>query len=127
MWMVPLIGIAGGAGFVGYGIVMMKKVKCMQAVLLTRDISEEDQVSANSAARKILIASVAIIIVSVIVILVALTGGSGSGKADAGTCEFCGRYFAPGDKAGNFKNIARTGMCKNCYNNYQWGKDYIGK
>lgn len=42
------------------------------------------------------------------------------------TCQVCGRSFEAGDSDGNFKNIARTHMCNNCYANYQWGQKAIG-
>lgn len=35
-------------------------------------------------------------------------------------CKSCHRTFYSGDSAGNYKNIARTGMCNNCYSNYKW-------
>ena len=51
---------------------------------------------------------------------------TGSGRTDTAVCKSCGRSFEAGDDDGNFMNIARTGMCNNCYNNYQWGQKAIG-
>lgn len=55
-----------------------------------------------------------------------LFGGSGGRSAKTNTCKSCGRTFEAGDSDGNFMNIARTGMCNNCYENYQWGQKAIG-
>ena len=38
-----------------------------------------------------------------------------SHSKDARKCKSCGKYYEPGDSGGNFMNIAKTGMCKNCY------------
>lgn len=51
---------------------------------------------------------------------------SGSGGTKSATCKSCGRTFQAGDSGGNYKNIARTGMCNNCYGNFQWGQKAIG-
>ncbi len=40
-------------------------------------------------------------------------------------CKSCGRTYKPGDTDGNFMNIARTGMCNNCYENFKWAKDVL--
>lgn len=69
-----------------------------------------------------------IIIFAVIaIVLVSCVGNGGSHSPDTNKCKSCGRTFQAGDSAGNYMNIARTGMCNNCYNNYQWGKEYIGQ
>ena len=47
-----------------------------------------------------------------------------SGSASS-VCKVCGRSFEAGDSAGNFRNIARTGFCKNCYNNYKSVEEFI--
>lgn len=51
------------------------------------------------------------------------TGGSNSSTAK---CRSCGRTFKAGDAAGNYRSIARTNMCKNCYSNYQWAQSALG-
>lgn len=45
---------------------------------------------------------------------------------DDGKCKSCGRSFKAGDSAGNYMNIARTGMCNNCYRNYKSLESFIG-
>lgn len=49
---------------------------------------------------------------------------SGGGGSDSRVCKSCGRTFT--DSA-NKNSIARTGMCKNCYNNFQWGMEATGR
>ena len=44
-----------------------------------------------------------------------------------GVCKSCGRKFEAGDTAENYMNIARTGMCNNCYNNYKSMSEALGK
>lgn len=44
--------------------------------------------------------------------------GGTHGSSIGGLCKSCGRQFEAGDAAGNYMNIAKTGMCKNCYNNF---------
>jgi len=55
--------------------------------------------------------------------LCACSSGSSS---KTNTCKICGRSYAAGDSGGNFMNIAKTGMCKNCYNNYKYISGAIG-
>ena len=57
--------------------------------------------------------------------LVGCTGG-GSGSSKTATCGSCGRTFEAGDSGGNYMSIARTHMCKNCYNNFQWAQEALG-
>ena len=40
------------------------------------------------------------------------------------TCSSCGRSFSAGDSDGNYKNIASTGMCNNCYKNFKTQKSW---
>ena len=40
-------------------------------------------------------------------------------------CKSCERSFPAGDAGGNYKNIAKTGMCKNCYKNYKSLDDFL--
>ena len=55
-------------------------------------------------------------------------GGSCVGKSHStNTCEACGRSWEAGDSGGNYMNITRTGMCKNCYNNYKWVQEQLGR
>ncbi len=59
--------------------------------------------------------------------LVGCDDGGYSYHVDTATCKSCGRTFEAGDSAGNYKNIAQTGMCNNCYDNFKWGQSFIGK
>lgn len=72
--------------------------------------------------------SVILIICIVLALVLSMSGctGSSSGHSKNNTCKSCGRSFPAGDSGGNYMSIARTGMCKNCYNNYQWGKKALG-
>jgi len=51
-------------------------------------------------------------------------GNSSGSSSGSKTCKSCGRTFSD---TSNFMSIAKTGMCKNCYNNYNWGKAATGK
>ena len=72
--------------------------------------------------------SILVIIIAVILIVALLGmcssgGGSSSGSASSKTCKSCHRTFT--DSA-NKTSIAKTGMCSNCYSNFQWGQKAIG-
>ena len=54
-------------------------------------------------------------------------GGGSSSRTKTATCKSCGRTYEAGDSDGNFMNIARTGMCNNCYNNFKWAQKALGK
>lgn len=60
-------------------------------------------------------------------LLQTILGFSIRGSRDSNTCKSCHRSWEAGDSGGNFMNIARTGMCKNCYGNYNSLKGFIGK
>ena len=60
-----------------------------------------------------------ILVITLCLSLCACVGGSSGGSSKTNTCKSCGRTFEAGDSAGNFMNIARSGMCNNCYNNYK--------
>ncbi len=76
---------------------------------------------------------IAIIIVFVLLFAYAdgcASGGSGSssGSSEGSTCQVCDRTFT--DSA-NKRSIARTNMCTNCYENYEYaqgarGQDVLG-
>lgn len=71
------------------------------------------------------------IIIAFVIYLVVLIGGyaiytftsssstSNYATTKSNTCGYCKRTFYPGDSAGNYMNIARSGLCNNCYNNYK--------
>lgn len=65
-----------------------------------------------------------VVIVVIIVIFVILTSSGNSNSSGSRTCKSCGRSFS--DSA-NEISIKKTGMCKNCYNNYNWGMAATGK
>lgn len=39
------------------------------------------------------------------------------------SCEVCDRSYEPGDSEGNYMNIFETGMCNNCWRNFQWANE----
>lgn len=55
------------------------------------------------------------------------SGGSSGGSRDTNTCGYCKRTYEAGDSGGNYMSIARTNLCKNCYNNYKWGQAAMGR
>lgn len=60
--------------------------------------------------------------------LVGCTGGSSSShSSDKATCGSCGRSYKVGDSGGNYMSIAKTHMCKKCYNNYKTMRAALGK
>lgn len=48
-------------------------------------------------------------------------------ERDEGVCASCGRSWEAGDPSKNYINIAKTGMCKNCENNYHSMKQFLDK
>lgn len=69
---------------------------------------------------------IVIICVLLFIIVFIVSGASGGSSSSTNKCKSCGRVFEAGDSAGNYRCIARTGMCNNCYNNYQWAQDALG-
>ena len=68
------------------------------------------------------------LLILVLSMSIALTGcSSGGGSHSTNRCKSCGRSWEAGDSGGNFMSIARTNMCKNCYNNFKWAQDALGK
>ena len=51
-------------------------------------------------------------------------GGGSSGSSHSRTCKSCGKSYT--DSA-NTLSIAKTGMCENCYGNFEWGMKATGK
>lgn len=51
------------------------------------------------------------------------SGSSSSSRTN--TCSSCNRSWPAGDSGGNFMNIARTGMCNNCYDNFNSLKQFL--
>jgi hypothetical protein len=54
-------------------------------------------------------------------------GGGNDGGPATNECKSCHRTYEAGDKGGNYKSIARSGMCKNCKSNYESLTDALGK
>ena len=84
----------------------------------------------NKSDRKIAIISLAVGFALIFVGVIALSSGGGSGGTSSGsknTCGVCGRSWSAGDSGGNFMSIARTHMCVNCYNNYQYSQKMLGR
>lgn len=69
----------------------------------------------------------ALLLALLLVFSLACCTGEGSGSPKTATCGSCGRTFEAGDSEGNYMSIARTHMCKNCYNNFQWAQEALGK
>jgi hypothetical protein len=77
-----------------------------------------------------------IVVIIVISVMLGTASCSGGGSGSSGshshststnTCTSCGRSWEAGDSGGNFMSIARTSMCKNCYNNFKWAQEQLGK
>lgn len=68
---------------------------------------------------------IALILVFALCLSLCACGGGGSPKKN--TCKSCGRSFQAGDSAGNFRKIASSGMCNNCYNNFKSMTNALGK
>ena len=92
--------------------------------LLTDPTSVEITPQRSKNLRAIVILTLVIALISGIAVG---GGGGGGGSRDSNTCKSCHRSWEAGDSGGNFMNIARTGMCKNCYGNYNSLKGFIGK
>jgi len=65
-------------------------------------------------------------LVLIVVTFACACSDGGSSHHSTNTCKSCGRSYEAGDSGGNFMNIARTGMCKNCYDNFKWGQSVLG-
>lgn len=66
------------------------------------------------------------VLLFIIGMIAAGSSGESSGSSSTRKCGSCGRVFEAGDSGGNYMCIARTGMCNNCYNNFQWAQDVVG-
>ena len=70
---------------------------------------------------------VLILVLSLSLVVLCSCDGSSGGSAKTNTCGVCGRSWPAGDSGGNFMSIARTHMCVNCYNNYQYAQKTLGR
>lgn len=70
----------------------------------------------------------AAVLVMVVILVLSVVGGvfMGGGSPSVNRCRSCGRSFQAG-AGGDFMSIARSGMCSDCYSNFQWGQQFIGK
>lgn len=60
-----------------------------------------------------------------LIISMSLMACGSSGERDVAECGSCDRKYYAGDVGGNYMSIARTGMCKNCYNNYKFTQETL--
>ena len=67
---------------------------------------------------------IAFVIVAVVIVAVVSSGGGSGSSSKERTCQVCHRTFT--DQS-NKSSIARTNMCKNCYQNFEWGMKATGK
>ena len=74
---------------------------------------------------KVLMAIACVVLVVAVGAGMATGSSSSSGSGSKNTCGYCGRSWSAGDSGGNYMNIARTGMCNNCENNYHSLKDFL--
>lgn len=81
-------------------------------------LTEEDKKFYKGVAIGVAVFLVAILIM----VLVLANSGSGSGSSSSTVkCPSCGRVFAKSSADG--KNINRTNLCVNCYNNLKWAQN----
>lgn len=122
-----LLGVVGGALFGFFSYYSIKRMKELKKILDTREISDEIKQSVDKSLKKILLASIVAIIAGVVFFVSLIVSDSSSSYAEKrdGECSSCGRTWSAGDIGGNYINIARTGMCNNCENNYHDMKGYL--
>lgn len=66
-----------------------------------------------------------ILAVTLLALVILFSRGSNDSSNGTATCGSCGRSYKAGDSGGNFMNIARTHMCKNCYHNFKWSQSVL--
>ena len=64
-----------------------------------------------------------IIIFLIVIVTSCSNGGTSSYTYEPLKCSTCGKSYYPGDSGGNYMSIARTHMCKKCYENFKWAMD----
>ena len=79
---------------------------------------------AKTSLKKFLAVFIPIFLVA-LVLAFAMSGGFESISGHENTCGSCGRSWGAGDSGGNYRNIAKTGMCNICEENYQDLKHYL--
>ena len=95
----------------------------LMTLCLIEQVHLRKLVSSYSLARA---AAYVLIVLLVLSILGGAGGFAGGGSPSVNRCRSCGRSFQAG-AGSNFMSIARSGMCSNCYNNFKWGQQFIGK
>lgn len=64
------------------------------------------------------------LIIAIILIAVSCSnGGKSITSYEPNKCSICGKSYYPGDSGGNYMSIAKTKMCKKCYENFKWAMD----
>ena len=112
-------------------IFLLREKKGIMQELRSRFKKPEDMANIEATikkkSRKSLIVMIGIIALALIVVLgMVLSGTEGTNSSDSeNTCGSCGRSWSAGDSGRNYRNIARTGLCKNCEANYHSLKDVL--
>ena len=107
----------------GAGMIKDEKSSDTRTAYLTPELAEQKKKTAASGS-----GMKGIIIVVAILLLVGffIFGGGRGGNGGTNTCKVCGRSWSAGDSGGNYMSIARSGMCVNCHNNYEYGQSMLG-
>ena len=87
---------------------------------IPKALDDSHSVDINPAKKKGLIAIVAVALLVFVASSIAAGGGGSSSSTSTNTCGSCGRTYKAGDAGGNFMNIAKTGLCKNCNSNREY-------
>lgn len=94
-----------------------KRLKNVKAALNTREITDDDRKNAEQKINSTKKAAIIGIIIYVVLMGVGICGVFGNtAEFSDNQCQACERKFTDSK---NTKSIARTNMCKNCYDNYK--------
>ena len=104
------------------GVLQELKSRCK-----TEDEVKQLENNIKQSGKKYLMVFVGVIIVSLVIILGMILSGiqGNSHSSSENTCGSCGRSWSAGDSGKNYRNIARTGLCKNCESNYHIMSDAL--
>lgn len=117
----------GSPGMVYAGLILLFVALLMTIfAIVSHKIKALDSDSVKKKVGPIVLVT-AIVVVGIGIAIAIASSPSGGSGASTNTCQSCGRTFEAGDSAGNYKNISRTNMCNNCYNNYKDMEQFIGK
>ena len=64
-----------------------------------------------------------ILIIIIAIVASCANGGTSSSSYEPIKCSSCGNSYYPGNSGGNYMSIARTSVCKKCYENFKWAMD----